>query len=152
MEHKQIRIVLERNARAELNRLLTDGNTPQKIVKRVRIVLMNAGGYGVSAIMRSVGVSKTTVWRWQEYFLEAGVAGLVKGRSKPPGKTPLSRATRLAVVEKTMKERPANATHWSVRTMAAAMGIGHTSVQRIWAEHGLKPHIMLSFKITNDPD
>ena len=152
MEHKQIRIVLERNARAELNRLLTNGNTPQKVVKRVRIVLMNAGGYGVSAIMRSVGVSKTTVWRWQEYFLEAGVAGLVKGRSKPPGKMPLSQATRLAVVEKTMKERPANATHWSVRTMAEAMGIGHTSVQRIWAEHGLKPHLVRSFKISNDPD
>jgi transposase len=48
---------------------------------------MNADGYGVSAIMRVVGVSKTTVWRWQEYFTEAGVAGLVKGRSKPPGGT-----------------------------------------------------------------
>src|SRR4249919_44923 len=74
------------------------------------IVLMNAGGYGVAAIMREVGVSKTTVWRWQEYFVEAGVAGLVKGRSKPPGRKPLGRAIKLAVVEKTVKERPANAT------------------------------------------
>jgi hypothetical protein len=61
MKHKQIRIVLERKARSALNRLLADGNTPQKIVKRARIVLMNAGGYGVAAIMREVGVSKTTV-------------------------------------------------------------------------------------------
>ena len=113
---------------------------------------MSAGGFGVAAIMRDAGVSKTTVWRWQEYFLEAGVAGLVKGRSKPPGKKPLTRATKLAVVEKTMKERPANATHWSVRTMAKEMGISHTSVQRIWAEHDLKPHLVRSFKISNDPD
>ena len=152
MKHKQIRIVLQRKSRAELNRLLTDGNTPQKIVKRARIVLMNANGHGVSAIMREVGVSKTTVWRWQEYFVEAGVGGLVKGRSKPPGKKPLSRAIKLAVVAKTVKERPANATHWSVRTMAEEMGISHTSVQRIWAEHGLKPHLVRSFKVSNDPD
>jgi transposase len=78
-----------------------------------------------------VGVAKTTVWRWQKYFVEAGVAGLVKGRSKPPGKKPLSRAIKLAVVEKTVKERPIAATHWSTRAMAEEMGISHTSVQRI---------------------
>ena len=152
MQHKQIRIILGRKARTELNRLLADGNTPQKIARRARIVLMNADGFGVSAIMREVGASKTTVWRWQEFFLEAGVEGLVKGRSKPPGKKPLSRAIKLAVIEKTVTERPANATHWSLRMMAEEMGISHTTVQRIWAESGLKPHLVRSFKISNDPD
>jgi hypothetical protein len=56
---------------------------------------------------------------------------------------------KLNVVEKTVKERPANATHWSVRSMAEEMGISHTSVQRIWAEHGLKLHLVRSFKISN---
>ena len=88
-------IVLQRKSRTELERLLADGNTARKIAKRARIVLMSADGHGVMAIMREVGISKTTVWRWQEYFVEAGVDGLV-----------------------TVKERPANATHWSVRTMA----------------------------------
>jgi transposase len=152
MRHKPARIVLERKARSELERLLADGNTPQKIAKRARIVIMTADGYGVMAIMREVGVSKTTVWRWQEYFAEAGVKGLVEGRSKPPGRKPLCAAVKLAVVAKTVKERPANATHWSVRSMAEEMGISHTSVQRIWAEHGLKPHLMRSFKVSNDPD
>src|SRR6202166_1609581 len=145
-------IVLDRKARRELEQLLTDGNTAQKIAKRARIVLMTADGHGVVAIMREVGVSKTTVWRWQGYFAEAGVDGLIKGRSKPPGRKPLSAAMKLKVVEKTVKERPANATHWSVRLMAEEMGISHTSVQRIWAEHGLKPHLVRSFKISNDPD
>src|ERR1700736_3945181 len=131
-------IVLDRKARRELEQLLTDGNTAQKIAKRARIVLMTADGHGVVAIMREVGVSKTTVWRWQGYFAEAGVDGLIKGRSKPPGRKPLSAAMKLKVVEKTVKERPANATHWSVR--------------RIWAEPGLKPHLVRSFKISNDPD
>jgi len=113
---------------------------------------MTADGCGVMAIMRAVGISKTTVWRWQDYFAEAGVEGLIKGRSKPPGRKPLDAALKRKVVEKTVKERPANATHWSVRSMAEEMGISHTSVQRIWAEHGLKPHLVRSFKISNDPD
>ena len=113
---------------------------------------MTADAAGVMAIMRAVGVSKTTVWRWQDYFVEAGVAGLVKGRSKPPGTKPIAADIKLKVIEKTVKERPANATHWSVRTMAAEMGISHTSVQRIWNEHGLKPHLARTFKISNDPD
>ena len=96
--------------------------------------------------------SKTTVWRWQEYFVEAGVGGLIKGRTKPPGKKPISAAIKLKIVEKTVKEHPAAATHWSVRTMAEEMGVSHTSVQRIWAEHGLKPHQVKSFKVSNDPD
>src|SRR3990170_1002261 len=152
MSRKQAGIVLGAKGRAELERIVADGNTPQKIVKRARIVLMTADGHGVVAIMREVGVSKTTVWRWQDYFAEAGVDGLIKGRSKPPGRKPLSAAVKLKVVEKTVKERPANATHWSVRSMGEKRGISHTSVQRIWAEHGLKPHLVRSFKVSNDPD
>ena len=113
---------------------------------------MTAAGHGVMAIMREVGVSKTTVWRWQEYFAESGVEGLVKGRSKPPGRKPISAAIKLKVVEKTVQERPVNATHWRVRTMAKEMGISHTSVQRIWAEHDLKPHLVKSFKVSTDPN
>ena len=63
--------MLERKARLQLQQLIADGNTPQKIVKRARIILMSAAGHGVMAIMCEVGVSKTTVWRWQKYFAEA---------------------------------------------------------------------------------
>jgi hypothetical protein len=107
---------------------------------------MTAEGAGVMIIMRAVGVSKTTVWRWQDYFVEAGVTGLVKGRTKPPGKRPIADAIKLKIIEKTVKERPANATHWSVRMMAEEIGISHTSVQRIWNAHGLKPHLVRTFK------
>jgi transposase len=103
MVHDESRFVLERKARLQLQQLIADGNTPQKIVKRARIILMTADGHGVMAIMREVGVSKTTVWRWQEYFAEAGVEGLVKGRSKLPGRKPISAAIKLKVVEKTVK-------------------------------------------------
>jgi transposase len=152
MNRKQTGIWLGAKDRAALERIAADGNERQKIVKRARIVLMTAQGDGVMAIMRAVGVSKTTVWRWQDYFVEAGVGGLVKGRSKPPGRKPIADDIKLRVVEKTVKERPPNATHWSVRSMADAMGISHTSVQRIWKEHGLKPHLVRHFKVSNDPN
>ena len=152
MRGHRIEIVLGAKDRAKLKRIVADGNTPQKIVKRAKIVLLTAQGQGVTAIMREVKVAKTTVWRWQDYFVEAGAAGLLKGRSKPPGKKPIATGIKLKIVEKTVKERPANATHWSVRTMAEEMGISHTSVQRIWHEYGLKPHLVRSFKVSNDPD
>ncbi len=146
-----MRFALERKARLQLQRLIADGNTPQKIVKRAMIILMTADDHGVAAIMHEVGVSKATVWPWQEYFAEAGVEGLVEGRCKPPGRKPISAAIKLKVVEKTVKERPVNATHWSVRTMAKEIGISHTSAQRVWAERDLKPHLVKSFKVSTDP-
>jgi len=152
MKTKQAEFTLRAKDRAELEKIVGDGNVPQKVAKRAKIVLMTANGVGVVAIMRTVGVSKTTVWRWQEYFVEAGVAGLVKGRSKPPGKKPIPEALKREIVERTVKERPTHSTHWSVRTMGEDVGISHTSVQRIWKEFGLKPHVLRTFKVSNDPN
>ncbi len=101
--------------------------------------------------MRQVGKSKPTVWRWQERFLEEGVDGLLRDRDRGSGKPPLGAAVKSLVLTKTMREAPPNATQWSVRTMAKAVGISHTSVQRIWAEYGLKPHLISIFKVSNDP-
>jgi transposase len=101
--------------------------------------------------MRRSGTSKPTVWRWQARYLEAGVDGLLRDKSRPPGTPPLDPAIKALVLTKTMRETPADATHWSVRSMARAVGISHTSVQNIWREHGLKPHLVDTFKVSNDP-
>ena len=152
MGTKRSEIVLSRKDRAELEAIVADGNTRQKIAKRARIVLLTAEGTGVMAIMRQVEVSKTSVWRWQERFAEAGVAGLLKGKSKKPGKAPIADDIKRKVIETAVKERPANATHWSLRMLGEEIGISHTSVQRILGEHGLKPHLTRTFKVSNDPD
>lgn len=152
MGTKRGEIVLARKDRAELEAIVADGNTRQKIVKRARIVLLTADGLGVMAIMREAKASKTSVWRWQERFAEAGVAGLLRDRSKKPGKKPIAEDVKQKVLELVVKERPANATHWSVRMLGEAVGISHTSVQRILEAHGLKPHLTRTFKVSNDPD
>ena len=134
-----------------LERLIADRNTPRKVVWRSRIVLLSAAGCGTMEIMRRTGISKPTVWRWQARYLEAGVDGLLRDKSRPPGTPPLSAAIKTLVLTKTMRETPPDATHWSVRSMARAVGISHTSVQNIWRAHGLKPHLVDSFKVSSDP-
>jgi transposase len=145
-------IKLTRKARAELAALAWNGNTPQKIAKRARIVLLAADGLSVNAIMREAHASKTSVWNWPKRYLAAGVDGLKKDKTKKPGKAPLAAAVRAKVVEMAATSRPENATHWSLRMLARANGISARSVERILAEHGLKPHLTRKFKVSRDPD
>jgi transposase len=137
--------------RSRLEAIVADRNSSSKAVWRARIVLATADGLGTNAIMKRTGKSKPCVWRWQERYIAEGVEGLLRDKSRPPGKKPLSAAIKRKVLTKTASQTPPAATHWSVRTMAAEVGISHTSVQRIWAEAGLKPHLTRTFKISNDP-
>jgi transposase len=137
--------------RVKLDAIIADRNSSSKAVWRAEIVLATADGLGTNAIMKRTGKSKPCVWRWQERYIEEGVDGLLRDKTRPPGTPPLPDAVKHKVLAKTATETPADATQWSVRTMAAAVGISHTSVQKIWAEAGLKPHLVRTFKISNDP-
>jgi len=139
--------------RTTLERLVADGKTPQKIVARVRIVLLSGRGFGTNSIQREARVSKPTVWRWQKAYMDGGVERLLKDRGKGAraGKKPISAEVRLAIVKRTAQEKPKHATHWSARMLAEEIGVGHTTVQRVWKEHGLKPHLTRPFKLSNDP-
>ena len=137
--------------RARLEQLVADRNTPAKVVWRAKIILATADGLGTSAIQRATGKSKPCVWRWQERYAAEGVDGLTRDKTRPPGTKPLPQKVKLKVLKMTASETPPNATHWSVRTMGKAVGISHTSVQRIWAEAGLKPHLVAKFKVSSDP-
>src|SRR5215813_7956033 len=137
--------------RARLGAIIADRNSKTKTVWRARIVLATADGHGTNAIMRLTGTSKPCVWRWQERYIAEGVEGLLRDKTRPPGKKPLSAAVKRKVLSKTASELPPNATHWSRSSMAAAMRISPSSVGRIWAEAGLKPHLVRRFKVSNDP-
>jgi transposase len=89
--------------------------------------------------------------RWRARFLECGIVVLEKDATRP-GRTPsIPSALVKRVIHLTTKEKPKNATHWSTRTMAEAVGISAASVRRIWHKNGLKPHLVATFKISNDP-
>ena len=137
--------------RARLEAIIADRNSKAKAIWRARIVLATAEGRGTNAIMRLTGKSRPCVWRWQERYIAEGVDGLMRDKTRSPGRKPLSRKVRLKVLAKTANTTPANATHWSRASMAAETGISPSSVGRIWAEAGLKPHLVRRFKISNDP-
>src|SRR5436190_130496 len=135
-----------------LERLVKDRNTPQKIVWRSRIVLLAGEGNGAVAVARRVGKSVLTVRRWRRRYAAKGVDGLLKDATRPPGRKPLTARKIKQVVNLTLNEKPPDATHWSERTMAARAGIAPSSVHKIWAAHGLKPHLTKTFKLSRDPN
>jgi hypothetical protein len=126
-------------------------SSPQKHVWRARIILLSADGVGTMAIARQAGVAKPTVWRWRERFLAEGIAGLVREKSRPLGIAPLPAEIVDQVVTLTGEPPPGEATHWTVRAMAKAVGVSRASVQRIWRAHGLQPHRWKTFKLSKDP-
>jgi len=151
MRRNDICLYLGPADRAELQALITNRNTARKLVWRSEIVLATADGHGTFEIMRRARTSKPTVWRWQARYLDEGVDGLKRDKTRPSRVPPLPMETRLKVITKTVQETPPNATHWSRALMAEAMEISPSSVGRIWAEAGLKPHLTKGFKVSNDP-
>src|SRR5467141_3986550 len=116
-------------------------NSPQKVVFRSRLVLMASTGMANRRIAQDLNTSRPTVILWRQRFLKSGPAALTEdapGRGRKPQIT-----THL-------HSKPKAATHWSVRTMAAAQGVSPASVQRIWDAHGLEPHRTRRFKLSRD--
>jgi transposase len=125
---------------------------PARLVERSRIVLLAASGKQDKEIALTLHMTPKKVRRWRKRFLQLGLAGLEKDAPRP-GRTPKINAHLIKrVVEMTTRQKPRNATHWSTRSMAAAAGISEASVRRIWHAHGLKPHLIKTFKVSNDPE
>jgi transposase len=128
-----------------------DRNTPQKHVWRCKIVLLSADGVGTNEIMRQTGISKPCVWRWQERFGSEGFEGLVRDKTRPSRVKPLADDIVARIVALTLEAPPGETTHWTGVLMAGASGVSISSVQRVWRKHGLQPHRMRQFKLSNDP-
>ena len=146
-----IAVTLTDEQRRTLQRWSRGRSTPARSVMRARIVLLAAEGKMNKDIAVELATDQQTVARWRRRFAAHGLAGIEKdaprGGRKP---TKRDRVARL-IVEKTTRERPPNATHWSTRTLAKALGVSHMMVQRVWQANGLKPHLTRNFKVSNDP-
>ena len=149
--HERTNIRLSAAERSELEAVVANRNSPQKHVWRAKIVLLTADAHGTAGIMRATGKAKTVIWRWQERFGEEGVAGLWRDKTRPSRIPPLSPAVAERVVALTLAGPPPTASHWTGAAMAKAAGISVSSVLRIWRAHGLRPHLVRRFKLSNDP-
>jgi transposase len=138
--------------RHRLEAVVADRSAPQKHVWRAKIVLATADGCGTAEIMRRSGKAKPVVWAWQARFMAEGVEGLLRDKTRKPGKPPLSPETVQRVVDLALGPPPGEATHWTGRELAKAAGVSLRSVQRILEAHQLAPHRIRTFKLSNDPE
>ena len=145
-------VIVTPEDRRRLEAVVRDRNRPQKHVWRARIILLTADGLGTNGIVRETAKDKTIVWRWQERFMHEGVDGLLRDKTRPPGKPPLPQEAVARVLDLTGTDPPGEATHWTAAAMAKSAGISASSVRRIWHAHGLEPHRLRRFKLSNDPD
>jgi transposase len=138
--------------RRRLEAIVADRSAPQKHVWRAKIILATAEGCGTAEIMRRSGKAKPVVWTWQARFMAEGVDGLVRDKTRKPGKKPLPPETVNRVVDLALGPPPGQATHWTGRLLAKAAGVSLRSVQRILEAHQLAPHRIRTFKLSNDPN
>lgn len=151
MTRKNAALVLNADDRAALEQLARSGKTEQRVALRSRIVLQAAAGLSDSAIARELRTSRPTVVDWRRRWAAEGLAGLTRDRPRGRGFEALAQDQEAMIIDKTLHTKPSAGTHWSCRSMAKVVGVSKASVQRIWSAHGLKPHLVRTFKLSNDP-
>jgi transposase len=146
-----VSVIVGAEDRARLAAVIGDRNRRQKHVQRARIVLLSAERLPVLTVAGRVGVSRPSVWRWQQRFAEEGMEGLLRDKTRKPGKPPLSAETVAKILALPCAEPSGEATHWTGRAVARAAGVSLRAVQRIWQVHRLQPHRLRTFKRSTDP-
>lgn len=152
MARQTVCIILPEGDRERLKAIARDRSRPFKHVQRASIILASDREPRVLTVAESVGCSRPAVWRWQQRYAEEGVNGLLRDKTRKPGKPPTPPDVVAKVVETTCQRPPHEATHWTGRAMAKAVGLSLTTVQRIWKASKLAPHRIRTFKRSKDPD
>jgi transposase len=121
-----------------------------RLVQRTQIILQAAAGKTDVEIGKALAITRQTVSLWRGRFLERGMAGIEKDAPRC-GRPRLITASKIdEIVSLTTRQTPAQATHWSTRTLAQLAEVSPSTVGRIWRAHGLKPHRVKTFKLSND--
>ena len=142
------RIDLTEEERLALNRIINKTTSPQGIVKRARIVLLADQMKSTDEIMQLLSVSRTAVVKWRRKFIEKRIDGL---QDEPrSGRKPVYNQEAVTKLISRTLQQPEHMTHWSTREMAKEFGMGHMTVHRIWKKNDLKPHLLKTFKYSND--
>lgn len=140
--------VLERR---KLEKIVKSRSASARVIERSRIALLADDGLSNIAIAEKIGSNVTKVGRWRRRFAAWGFPGIERDAYRPGRIPTLDEKLVARVIDKTTRETPSGATHWSAARMAKEVGISNSSVLRIWRRHGLKPHQIRTFKISNDP-
>jgi transposase len=143
-------IVLSLQERKQLERLQRARSSPIRVQERASILLLAAKGLSNQEIVKELGQDKMKVGRWRNRYAQFGLAGIMKDKSRPGRIPPVSTSLRSRIIKMTLEQKPLGRSHWSRASMAKAAGVSPSTVGRIWKTHGLKPHRISTFKLSND--
>jgi transposase len=148
--HRAERIILTPDEAMVIDHWARGKGFPLRLVQRAQIIQLAAQGVFSHTIAKRLGTSRPTVQLWRDRFLSLRLSGLEKDAPRTGRFPKISHKKVLAVVHATLYTTPPAATHWSTRSMAAAQSISKDSVQRIWKQYNLKPHLVRTFKLSRD--
>ena len=143
-------LVLSDEERSYLERQVRRRRVARSISDRWRMILRCADGLTNKAVAAELGVHEHTVGKWRRRFLKERIEGL-SDEPRPGRPRTLTDEQVAEVIERTLETTPANATHWSIRSMARESGLSHTTIRRIWAAFSVQPHRSETFKLSGDP-
>lgn len=150
MGRPKAELVLTDEERETLTRWARRPKSSQQLALRSRIVLCCGQGLSNAQVAQQLQVSMPTVGKWRKRFVAKRLDGLLD-EPRPGAPRTISDAQVEAVITKTLESKPAQATHWSTRSMAEASGLSQTAISRIWRAFALQPHRTKTFKLSNDP-
>ena len=143
-------VVVDDSQQQALEQWARSRSLPARQVERAKVILLAAEGKTDLEISAALRISNQKAARWRKRFLRFGLVGLERDAPRPGRKPAIPRSVKQELVHKTTQSKPENATHWSTRTMAAEMGVSEATVRRVWHAHGLKPHLVETFKVSKD--
>jgi transposase len=143
-------LVLSPDERAYLERQVRRHRAARSLSERCRVILRCADGLPSKSVASELGFHEHTVGKWRRRFLKDRIEGLLDEARRGRPRT-IDDDQVAAVIERTLRSTPKDATHWSIRSMATETGFSHTTIRRIWNAFGLQPHRSETFKLSNDP-
>src|SRR6267378_6895308 len=141
---------LSAEERAYLEQQVRRHRVGRSLSERCRIILRCADGLPSKSVAAELGLHEHTVGKWRRRFLKDRCDGLLD-EARPGRPRTIDDDQVAAVIERTLRTTPVDATHWSIRSMAAETGFSHTTIRRMWAAFGLQPHRSQTFKLSSDP-
>jgi transposase len=145
------KIELDAQVERELRILSKRRRVEARVQQRASVILLAAKGWQNIDIATEVKLDRRQVALWRRRFIDGGVQALMQDAARS-GRTPsVTPEVELRIVNTTLHEKPAAATHWSTRTLAEELGLSATTIRRVWQRNGLKPHLQRTFKLSRDP-
>jgi len=144
-------IELDEQTERELRVLAKRRTVQARLQQRAQVVLLAAQGWQNKEIAAEAGLDRRQVALWRQRFLDGGIDALGKDAPRSGRPATVTAEMESRIVQVTLHERPVNATHWSTRTLAEHLGMGATTIRRVWRSNGLKPHLSRTFKLSRDP-